>query len=153
MPFMPALSTVAETIQIALAPVFLLTGIGGILNVLTGRLSRVVDRARALERLHPTTSGPEHDHHVWELQLLDRRMKVINAALLLCVASAMSICLVVASLFVAQLADWHFGQFVAIAFIVAMALLMSGLVLFMVEVRMSLRATHFRNVLATRREG
>ena len=98
-------STIAQTIQLSLSPVFMLAGISGLLNVLAGRLSRVVDRARALEALHPRSTGPEHDRHVWELRLLDRRIVVINAALFLAVSSAVMTCLVVALLFVAELAD------------------------------------------------
>ena len=43
-----SLVNVAETIRIAVAPVFLLTGLAALLGVITGRLSRVIDRARAL---------------------------------------------------------------------------------------------------------
>jgi ABC-type cobalamin transport system permease subunit len=137
-------STIAQTIQLSLSPVFMLAGISGLLNVLAGRLSRVVDRARALEALHPRSTGPEHDRHVWELRLLDRRISVINAALFLAVSSAVMTCLVVALLFVAELANLKFGTGVALAFILAMAFLISSLVAFMVEVRMSLRAVHIR---------
>jgi ABC-type transport system involved in cytochrome bd biosynthesis fused ATPase/permease subunit len=141
---LPAVSTIAQTISLSLSPVFMLAGIGALLNVLAGRLSRVVDRARALEALHPRASGPEHDRHVWELRLLDRRMSIINAALFLAVSSAVATCLVVALLFVANLADLHLGTIVALAFILAMLLLIASLIAFMFEVRLSLRATHIR---------
>lgn len=137
-------STIAQTIQLSLLPVFMLAGISGLLNVLAGRLSRVVDRGRQLEALHPRSTGPEHDRHVWELRLLDKRISIINAALFLAVSSAVMTCLVVALLFVAELADLKFGTEVALAFILAMACLISALVAFMVEVRMSLRAVHIR---------
>jgi hypothetical protein len=144
MPTFPAVSTIAQTIQLSLSPVFMLAGIGALLNVLAGRLSRVIDRARALELLHPRSSGPEHERHVAELRLLDRRMTIINAALFLAVTSAIMTCLVVALLFVAELAKLHFGTLVAISFILAMVLLIAALVSFMVEVRVSLRAIHIR---------
>jgi MFS family permease len=143
----PYVSTVAATIQTAIAPVFLLAGLGSILNVLAGRLSRIIDRVRALEALHPRSTGPEHDRHVWELRILDRRISVINAALVMCVASAVAICIVVALLFVARIVNLHIGLAVALAFILAMLLLMCGLILFLVEVRMSLRAIHVRTDL------
>jgi hypothetical protein len=142
--FSPGLNTVASTIQIAIAPVFLLAGLGSILNVLAGRLSRIIDRVRALEALHPRSTGPEHDRHVWELRILDRRISVINAALFFCVASAVLVCLVVALLFVARLVHLKIGTAVAVAFIIAMLLLMVGLILFLIEVRISLRAIHVR---------
>jgi hypothetical protein len=142
--FAPTVSTIAETIQLSLSPVFMLAGIGALLNMLVGRLARVVDRARALEQLHPRSSGPEHDRHVWELRLLDHRMRVINNALAAVTSSAVMTCLVVALLFVAELMDLRFGRYLAVAFILAMALLIWGLVLFMWEVRLSLRAIRIR---------
>jgi MFS family permease len=151
--FSPGLQTVSATIQTAIAPVFLLAGIGSILNVLAGRLSRIIDRTRALEALHPRSTGPEHDRHVWELRILDRRISMINAALVCCVGSAVLVCLVVALLFVARIVDLAIGLSVAIAFIVAMAMLMIGLMLFLVEVRISLRAIHVRTELLERERG
>lgn len=145
--FQPVLSTVAETISTAIAPVFLLAGIGSFLNVLTGRLSRVIDRARALEDLHPTASGGARDRYIRELQLLDRRMTVINWGLLLAVASAVAICVVVALLFVAELLHFRFGRYIAVLFIFAMAMLTLAFVAFMIEVRLSLRATRIRREL------
>ena len=140
----PAVTTIAQTIQLSLSPVFMLAGIGALLNVLAGRLSRVVDRARAVENLHPRSTGPEHDRHVWELRLLNRRMSVINAALVLAVSSAVMICLVVALLFVAELARLHIGRIVALIFILAMCLLITALISFLIEVRMSLFAIRIR---------
>jgi hypothetical protein len=140
----PAVTTIAQTIQLSLSPVFMLAGIGALLNVLAGRLSRVVDRARALEQLHPRSTGPEHDRHVWELRLLDRRMSVINRALVLAVSSAVMTCLVVALLFVAELVKLHIGTIVALSFILAMLLLISALASFLIEVRMSLTSIHIR---------
>lgn len=145
--YSPAVSTIAQTIQLSLSPVFMLTGIGALLNVLTGRLARVIDRARVLEGLHPRSHGPEHDRHVWELRLLDRRILIINRALFLSVSSAVMTCTVVALLFIAELAGLHIGQFVAIAFVLAMLLLIAALVHFLIEVRMSLRAVEVREEL------
>lgn len=146
-PIGPEVPAIAQTIQLSLSPVFMLAGIGALLNVLAGRLSRVVDRSRALEALHPRSTGPEHDRHVWELRLLDRRMTIINLALFLAVTSAVLTCLVVALLFVASLARLHMGPVVAVTFILAMLALIVALASFMVEVRLSLRATHVRDDL------
>lgn len=143
----PYLSTVSETIQAAIAPVFLLAGIGAFLNVIVGRLARIVDRARDIEQLHPRSTGPEHDRHVWELRIIDRRISVINNAIFLCTASGLSICCVVALMFVARLLNLHVGLWVAGAFIVSMLLLMAGLIYFLIEVRMSLEAIHVREEL------
>ncbi len=144
MPTIPAISTIAQTIQLSLAPVFMLAGIGQLLNVLAGRLSRVIDRARKLELLHGSITGPDHHRYVWELRLLDRRMTIINAALFLAVSSAIMTCVLIALLFIAELAKLHFGTAVALCFILAMILLIAALVSFIVEVRISLRAFRIR---------
>lgn len=144
------ISTVAATIQISIAPVFLLAGIAGILNVLVGRMARVVDRARKLEQLHPVSTGAEHERHVWELRLIDRRLSVINTSIWLCVASAIAICLVVALLFGAEIVHLDIGVVVAAAFIASMLLLTAGLVAFLVEVRLSVQAVHVREELLER---
>lgn len=144
------ISTVAATIQISIAPVFLLAGIAGILNVLVGRMARVVDRARKLEQLHPVSTGAEHQRHVWELRLIDRRLSVINTSIWLCVASAIAICLVVALLFGAEIVHLDIGVVVAAAFIASMLLLTSGLIAFLFEVRLSVQAVHVREELLER---
>ena len=149
----PVIATVAATIQTAIAPVFLLAGIGGILNVLTGRLARVVDRARAIEQLHPVSTGPEHARHVWELRRIDARVTVINAAILLVTLSAVLICLVVALLFVAELTHLAIASTVALLFIFSMASLTAGLVAFLVEVQLSLAASRIRAELLERERG
>jgi len=144
---LPAVSTIAQTIQLAIAPVFLLAGIGAILNVMASRLARVVDRARVIEALHPRSVGPEHERHVWELRLLDRRIALINAAIFVIVASAIAVCLLVALLFVAELAHLKLGNMVAITFILAMALLILSLLLFLNEIRVALRGVRIRDEL------
>ncbi|MFN3777077.1 MULTISPECIES: DUF2721 domain-containing protein [Sphingomonas] len=145
MPTLPAVATIAQTIQLSLAPVFLLAAIGQLLNVLAGRLARVIDRARGLEMMiHKIDDGPELARHKWELRLLDRRMSIINAALFLSVSSAVMACIVIAVLFIANLGKFHIGTWIALAFILSVCLLTMCLVAFMVEVRISLRAIHVR---------
>lgn len=147
---LPAVSSIAQTIQLAIAPVFLLAGIGAFLNVLAGRLARVVDRSRVLELLHAESSGAEHERHVWELRLIDRRIALVNAAIAFNVASAIAVCLLVALLFVTQLAGLAYRTAVALAFIIAMALLMTGLILFLIEVNLAIRALRVRKELLER---
>lgn len=145
MPYSPEVLTIAQTIQLSLSPVFMLAGIGALLNVLAGRLSRVIDRARTLEAQMPRVTDQDHARHRWELGLLDRRMVIINRALFLAVSSAVMTCAVVATLFVAVLASLHIGQLVAILFILAMLLLIASLVAFMVEVSRSMEANRVRS--------
>jgi MFS family permease len=148
--FAPTVSTIAETIQLSLSPVFMLAGVGSLLNLFAGRLSRVVDRARALEEEHPRSTGPLRERYVWELRLLDRRMTLITWALYLGVGCAILTSLVVALLFSAELLKLRIGRYLAVAFIGAMVLLTASLVTFMIEVHQSLRAVRVRPELLER---
>ncbi|GAO39938.1 hypothetical protein SCH01S_40_00350 [Sphingomonas changbaiensis NBRC 104936] len=149
---LPAISTIAQTIQLAIAPVFLLAGIGSILNVLAGRLARVVDRSRVLEELHANSEGEEHQRYVRELRIVDRRMRLANTAIALIVASAIVVCGLVALLFITQLAGLAFRVAVAVAFVLGMALLVAGLVLFLIEINLALSYLYVREELLEREE-
>ena len=140
-------NAIAHLIQLAIAPVFLLAGIGGILNVLAQRLARVVDRARHLEREFESFEETERARAAAELCILDRRMTVVNHAISACTASALFVCLVVAILFVADLTEIEFGRPIALLFILAMALLTLGLLLFLYEIRLAMKSLRIRREL------
>ena len=142
---LPQVSLVAQTIQLALAPVFLLAGIGAFLNVCVGRLARIVDRARAVEDRILISRGKEHDRMVGEIRVLDRRMSVVNSAIFLSVASACAVCLVVTLLFAGNLFNAHLGTPVAILFILAMVLQAAAFGTFIQEIRLASRTIHIRN--------
>jgi hypothetical protein len=141
----PEVSLVAHTIQLALAPVFLLAGIGAFLNVCVGRLARVVDRARVVEKLVPVTTGDEHERLIAEVRILDRRISVVNAAILLTVIAAVLTCLVVILLFASNLIDANLGTLIALLFIASMMSMGAGFAVFIVETRLGSRAVHIRN--------
>jgi hypothetical protein len=145
-------STVAQLIQLSIAPVFLLAGIGAILNVLAQRLARVVDRARHLEAEFASFDEVARSKAAAELCILDRRMKVVNHAISACTASALFVCLVVAILFVADLAEFAFATPIALLFILTMLLLIVGLVLFLYEIRLAMRSLRVRrDILSQKR--
>lgn len=138
---------VADIIQSVLAPVFLLAGIGAFLNVLTGRLSRIVDRARDIEPQLLQSRGAEHDRLIAELRKIDRRIALVGRAIWLSVLAALLICLVVILLFAGTLVSGQFGRAIAVLFMICMLLLGSGFALFLVETRIGARAVRVRNVL------
>jgi hypothetical protein len=138
---------IGQLIQLAIAPVFLLAGIGSILNVVAQRLARVVDRARTLEAEFSGYDEQQRGRAAAELCLLDLRMKIANYAISACTASALFTCLVVAILFVADLTDIAFGQSIAFLFIATMLLLISGLMLFLYEIRLAMRSLRVRREL------
>jgi hypothetical protein len=121
-------TTVAHVIQLAVAPVFLLTGIGAILNVITSRLARIVDRSRVLN------GSNERDAHKQEMATLSRRSRWVHWAVGLCTMSALLICIVIAALFVGSETGIDPSQAVSLLFISAMLTLIFGLLCFLREV-------------------
>ncbi|HEX7711315.1 MAG TPA: DUF2721 domain-containing protein [Sphingomonadaceae bacterium] len=126
---------IAQTIQLALTPVFVLVAIGNIMNILSTRLGRIVDRSRVLQERHRGTEGPEHDAIVREIRLVDRRIHLIARAILLLVLASLSIGITVVLLFVEDFAGLNLKPFVATTFIIALALLITALLLFLRETR------------------
>ena len=130
----PALD-IAHVIQQAVAPVFLLSGVAAMLNVLTNRLARVIDRARQFEReYHDLPSADERQAIRSRLAILSRRSRLINLAITLCTVCALLICLVIVTLFVAALMDVSGSRWIAGLFIIAMLALIGGLVAFLKEI-------------------
>jgi hypothetical protein len=142
-----AVDTVAEIVRLALAPVFLLSGIGAFVNVLAARLSRIVDRARQIEPLLLASRGAEHDRWIGDLRTLDRRMSLISWATGLSVASAVLTCLVVILLFAATLMRTHLGDAIALLFIASMATIGLGFAVFLIETTIAGRAVRIRSEL------
>ena len=126
---------IAHTIQLALAPVFLLVAIGNIMNILSQRMGRIVDRSRVLQEKHRITQGEEHDLVVREIRLVDRRIHLIGRAILLLVISGLIVGVVVALLFAEEFLGIDLREFAASGFILAIALLMGALLLFLRETR------------------
>jgi hypothetical protein len=142
-------ATVAQIIQLAVAPVFLFAGIGAFLNVCTGRLSRIVDRAREIEPLLLSSRGTEHDRWLNELRILDRRMVLVSRAIFLSVLAAVLTCSVVILLFAASLTGAHFGTAIALLFIASMISIGTGFAVFLIETRVGSRAVRIRSELLT----
>lgn len=137
--------TIAHNIQLAVAPVFLLTGIASILNVLTNRLGRVIDRARKLEGELAGYDLDTRSRAAREIAVLGRRTAAAHWAIGLCTLSALFVCVVVAILFVDNFVPFSASLAVATLFIVAMALLIAGLILFLVEVQVAMKSVRIRS--------
>jgi hypothetical protein len=142
-----SVTTVGEIVRLALAPVFLLSGIGAFLNVLASRLSRIVDRSRDIEPLLLSSRGGEHDRWIADLKILDRRMSLINWATGLSVTSAILTCLVVVLLFAANLIRTHLGTEIAWLFIASMLAIGTGFGAFLIETTIAARAVRVRSEL------
>lgn len=145
-----AVSAIAHQIELAVAPVFLLAGVGALLNVLAHRLARVVDRARHLAEAGRSLDEAERSQAELELRLLARRMRAANLAIGCCTASALFVCIVVAILFIAAPSQLAVARLISWLFIAAMVLLITGLVLFLHEVQLAMRSLRIRHPWAGR---
>ena len=127
-----AVSAVVHVIQLSVAPVFLLSGVGTILVVLTNRLSRIVDRTRMLEQMANAPGSAETINP--QLGGLYRRAHLINWALSLATLCALLICGVIGVLFIGAFFRINASKLVAVAFVLAMAALVGALLNFLREI-------------------
>lgn len=128
------ISDIGHVIQLAIAPVFLLTGVCTMLMVLTNRLARIIDRSRTLEdRL-----DERHDEaHMDELDVLYRRWHLINIAITLSTACGLLICFVIAMLFLGDTTNLPLDRYIAGFFVIAMASLTGSFVYLLREILVS----------------
>jgi hypothetical protein len=124
---------------LAVAPVFLLTGVSGLLAVLTNRLSRIIDRARTLEERATRVSEAEQTPIHTELRLLSQRARLINSAVGLCTMCALLICAVIVALFVGAFLSTDVSVIIGLTFTGAMLALVWALVSFLREIHLATR--------------
>jgi len=130
----PHLSLIARTIQLSVAPVFLLTAIGTTIAILIGRLNRIVDRARILEGFIPSASTEKEAEIHAELSTLSRRAKLINLAVTLGTVCAVLICLMIAMMFNGVFFSIDLADLVAALFVSAMFFFIGALLVFLREI-------------------
>ena len=139
MPPESGLTAIAHVIQLAVAPVFLLSDVGALLAVFTSRLARIIDRARALETVLASAAEPKLVEIEAELATLSHRSRLINRAISLVTISALLVCAVIAALFFGVFFSLDVSTLVGLAFIAAMLVLIGGLLAFLQEVHVAIR--------------
>ncbi len=150
-----ATNAVARIIQLAVAPVFLIAGVGALLNVLAARLGRAVDRSRILVAMLSGEGGEapapgRRGEVVAELRAVDRRIARINVALSLATVAALLVCLVIVSLFAGELFGANLYYLIAALFIATMAALIGALIFFLGEITIATRMLRVRRELLER---
>jgi len=132
------ITDITHVIQLAVAPVFLLTAIGTLITAMNNRLGRIIDRRRILrERMDADAEQKSAERRRGlqaELELLHRRSKLIYASMLAAGLGALLVCLVVAGAFVGALFSVDLSRMVAVFFILAMFTVIGSLSLFLREV-------------------
>ena len=139
-----SISTVSHVIQLAVAPVFLLSGVGAILAVLINRLGRIIDRYRVLENSGAAAAAGEETVAQLEMVILSRRARLIHWAISLCTIGALFICIVIATLFVGSMLRVSMSQLIALMFVGAMLALIAGLLSFLREITLATGSIHVR---------
>lgn len=137
------INDVSQAIQLSLGPAFLLTSIAGMLNVMAGRLARIIDRGRQLSEggQLPQPLPPPLE---LELQDLDRRRHLASAAITACTLSALLICMVIASLFLEVLLDAPLKWVIGLFFTGSTIALIVGLAYFLREVHLATTTIRIR---------
>ena len=130
------ISDIGHVIQLAIAPVFLLTGVATKLTVLTNRLARIIDRTRVLEDRLKVSANAEYSS---ELELLYRRSHLVNFAIASSTACGLLVCVVIAMLFAGDTTGIVLDQYIAACFVLAMLGLTSSFVYFLREIFLSAR--------------
>lgn len=130
----PHVSDITHVIQLAVAPVFLLTAVGTMLAVLTNRLSRVVDRSRVVEDQLTALDGESLALTHQELQVLARRIRLIYAAIALAVVCAIFVCLLIAAAFLGAFVSVDLSRLLGALFVLAMLALVAALTVFLREI-------------------
>ena len=132
---------VAKLIQLALGPVFLISGVGITLNMLTSRLSRIVDRARTLEdRREAATDESRRKHIDEDLRYIVRRTRYINSAIVLSTTAGFLTALVVTLLFGSEFVPMGVGGLIALLFVGSLVCLALAFLMFLIEVRIATKS-------------
>lgn len=130
----PHVSDIVRIIQLVVAPVFLLTAVGTLINALNMRLGRAVDRRRVLEEKRGAFANDEAQAARDELAQIGRRIRYVYFAILFAVLSALFVCLLIAGAFVGALASAELTRTIAAMFVLAMLALIVSLLAFLREI-------------------
>jgi len=128
------ISAIAHVIQLAIAPVFLISGMATLLSVLTNRLGRIVDRARVLEAQLDTLHEAKQPRAWEELMRLSTRARLVNFAITFATVCALLTCITIQTLFLGTFLRINLSKLITVLFIAAMVSLLLGLIAFLREV-------------------
>ena len=138
MPPTQEVSTIAHVIELAIAPVFLITGISSLLAVMSNRLARIIDRSRQIEaKWHDLDIIQTADAEA-ELASLSTRAKLASFSINFCAFAALMVCLLIATLFLDAFIGTNLRWFVGGLFVLSMCTLSGGIVCFLREVHIAM---------------
>ncbi|MDD2894599.1 MAG: DUF2721 domain-containing protein [Aliarcobacter sp.] len=134
-----SVNSVSQLIQLSVAPVFLLAGVAGLLNVFTGRLSRIIDKVDKLDKYEDENQKLlNNEESILKFKerrkFLTMRMKNTNLAILFCTSTGLLIAMVIVTMFLSAIFQFKDSLLIVILFIAAMLCLITSLFLFLREI-------------------
>ena len=135
-----SLTNLIPTLQTAIGPAILISGVGLLLLTMTNRLGRAIDRARNLASQLPTVAGGAREKMTAQLHILWRRARLIRLAITLAATSALMAAILVLVLFSTALWQWETAWLVGALFVGCLGCLIVSLMVFIHDINQSLAA-------------
>ncbi len=134
-PHTSIISTISTLIELAVAPVFLLAGVAGLLNVFIGRLTRIIDKLERIDSLEiPENEFNKKDFFTKRRAFLVMRMQNTNLAIFFCTATGLMVSLVIITIFFTAILSFNAQTLISMLFVLAMFSLIVSLLLFLREI-------------------
>lgn len=134
------LADLIETLQLAIGPVILISGVGLIILSLTNRFGRIVDRTRQLSVEYRISTDTDKERILSELKILTIRAKVIRSSNFLAVLSVLLVSFIIIGLFGSAMYHYNVTYLLIFLFISSITSLIASLLLFIYDLDLSLRA-------------
>jgi len=135
-----SLSDLVQILQLSIAPMILISGVGMVMLSMSNRFGRLIDRSRQLTQSLRGASGDEREKILAQLRILWRRARIVRTGIALANVSALLAALLIISLFLGTLLGLHIANFIVALFVFCLFCLISALVLFIADLNLSLRA-------------
>ena len=134
------LKNLVPILQLAVGPVILISGVGMLVLTMTNRFARIIDRSRQLAEAVRRSAPGEREHYLAQLRILNRRARMVRAAIALATVSVLLAAILVIVLFLAALMGWEVAGLLVAIFIACLLALTTSLILFLLDINVSLKA-------------
>ncbi len=134
------LPDLVQILQLSIAPMILISGVGMVMLSMSNRFGRLIDRSRQLTQSLRGASGDERDRMLAQLRILWLRAKIVRTGIALANVSALLAALLIINLFLGALFDLRIANVIVTLFVFCLLCLISALILFIADINLSLRA-------------
>lgn len=128
------------TLQVAIGPVILISGVGLLMLSMTNRLGRAIDRSRLVTEAYRNAKPEDRPRLKGQMEILWKRAHLIRASIVWAASAVLLVALLIIFLFVSTLLELPTGPLIAILFGACMAALIVSLVYFIRDINLSLQA-------------